>query len=170
LDEYDKVRAKSWKAQEKDKTFIREFTKLTAERGWMRLAFLWYNDVPIACQKWIVCDQRAYIWDVLHDEDYGKHSPGKILSTDVSEYVFDHDKVIEIDFMTGDEPYKKDWTPKRRERKGIMIFNNNSRGQFLSFVITRMLPIIEKNRYLLSAKNKLSEYLRGLPYKNVLIT
>jgi len=160
LDLYDKVRAKSWKAQEKDKTFIREFTKLTAERGWMRLAFLWYNDVPIACQKWIVCDQRAYIWDVLHDEDYGKHSPGKILSTDVSQYVFDHDKVIEIDFMTGDEPYKKDWIPKRRERKGITIFNNSVRGRVLAFLMNNILPIAEKNQYLLSAKNKMSGYFK----------
>ena len=165
LDLYDKVRAKSWKAPEKDRTFIREFTELTAEKGWMRLAFLQYNDVPIACQKWIVCGQKAYIWDVLHDEDYGKHSPGKILSTDVSQYVFDHDKVIEIDFMTGDDPYKKDWTPKRRERKGITIFNNTIKGQLLAFLMTKLLPMIEKNQSILIAKNKLSGYLRKLTHQ-----
>jgi len=160
LDLYEKVRDKSWKAPEKDKTFIREFTKLTAEKGWMRLAFLRYNDAPIACQKWIVCDKIAYIWDVLHDEDYGKHSPGKILSTDISQYVFDHDRVTEIDFMTGDEPYKKDWTPKRRERKGITIFNNSVRGKVLAFLMTRLLPAVEKNQSILSVKNKLSAYLK----------
>jgi len=165
LDLYDKVRAKSWKAPEKDKTFIREFTELTAEKGWMRLAFLLYDDVPIACQKWIVYDQRAYIWDVLHDEDYGKHSPGKILSTDVSQYVFDHDKIIEIDFMTGDDPYKKDWTPKRRERKGITIFNKTLKGQFLAFLMTKFLPVIEKNQSMLRAKNKFSGYLRKLTHQ-----
>jgi CelD/BcsL family acetyltransferase involved in cellulose biosynthesis len=160
LDLYDKVREKSWKAPEKDKTFVREFTKLAAEKGWMRLAFLRYNDVPIACQKWVVCNQIAYIWDVLHDEDYGKHSPGKILSTEISQYVFNHDKVIEIDFMTGDEPYKKDWTPKRRERKGITIFNNTARGKLLAILMTRLLPLVEKNQSMLSAKNKLSGYLK----------
>jgi CelD/BcsL family acetyltransferase involved in cellulose biosynthesis len=165
LDLYDKVRAKSWKAPEKDKTFIREFTKLTAERGWMRFAFLRYNDVPIACQKWIICEQKAYIWDVLHDEDYGKHSPGKILSTDVSQYVFDRDKVIEIDFLTGDEPYKKDWTPKRRERKGITIFNKTLRGQFLSFLMTKFLPVMEKNQSILIAKKKVSGYLKKLSHQ-----
>jgi len=160
LDLYDKVRAKSWKAPEKDKAFIREFTKLTAEKGWMRLAFLQYNNIPIACQKWIVCNQIAYIWDVLHDEEYGKHSPGKILSTDVSQYVFDQDRVTAIDFMTGDEPYKKDWTPKRRERKGITIFNNTAKGKLLAFLMIRLLPLIEKNKLVLLAKNKLSGYLK----------
>jgi CelD/BcsL family acetyltransferase involved in cellulose biosynthesis len=165
LDLYDKVREKSWKAPEKDKTFIREFTKLTAEKGWMRFALFRYNDVPIAGQKWVVCNQIAYIWDVLHDEDFGKHSPGKILSTEISQYVFNHDKVTEIDFMTGDEPYKKDWTPKRRERKGIMIFNNTARGKLLAFLMTRLLPMIEKNQSMLSAKNKLSGYLKQYRHK-----
>jgi len=160
LDLYDKVREKSWKAPEKDKAFIREFTKLVAEHGWLRLAFLQYNDIPIACQKWIVCNQIAYIWDVVHDEEYGKHSPGKILSADVSQYVFDHDRVTEVDFMTGDEAYKKDWTPKRRERKGITIFNNSVRGKGLAFLMTRLLPAVEKNQSILSVKNKLSEYLK----------
>ena len=160
FDLYDKVRAKSWKAPEKDKLFIRDFTKLTAERGWMRLGVLWYNEAPIACQKWIVCNQRAYIWDVLHDEDYNKHSPGKILSSDLSRYAFDHDKVVEIDFMTGDESYKKDWTPKKRHRRHIIIFNDTGRGRALAFLMVKCLPLIEKNQSILKVKNKVSKYLK----------
>ncbi|WP_304511757.1 GNAT family N-acetyltransferase [Desulfobacula sp.] len=161
LDIYDEVRKKSWKAPEKDKVFIREFTKIAAEKGFLRLAFLFYENDPIASQKWIVCHKNAYILDVLHDENYRKYSPGKILSSEISKYVIDYDKVNEIDFMGGDDPYKKDWTPNRRERKGITVFNNTIRGQSLAFLMTKVLPVIEKNQYLLSAKNKISGYLKN---------
>lgn len=160
LDLYNEVRQRSWKAPEKDSPFLREFTKLAATRGWIRLGFLLFDDVPISCQKWIVCNKIAYIWDVLYDENYAKYSPGKILSCEISKHIFDHDNVIEIDFMTGDEPYKKDWAPKRRERRGLTIFNSSFKGQFLAYLMTRALPVLERNQYLLSAKNKILKYVK----------
>jgi CelD/BcsL family acetyltransferase involved in cellulose biosynthesis len=39
------------------------------------------------------------------------------------EYAFDVDRVSEVDYLTGDDPYKKQWMSHRRERWGIMAFN-----------------------------------------------
>jgi CelD/BcsL family acetyltransferase involved in cellulose biosynthesis len=159
LNFYDELRTRSWKEQEKDKSFNRDFIKLAAKHGWLRMAILFYGDVPIALQRWVVCRKIAYIVSVLHDEHYKKYSPGKILSSEISQYVIDHDKVIEIDFMKGDEPYKKYWTPQRRERKGVTIFNHSYRGHFLAFLMTRVLPFIERHQRLTSVRKRLQQYL-----------
>lgn len=157
---YDQMRAKSWKSPEKDREFNRKFTKLATDKGWLRLSILFSGDVPIAYQKWLVCHKKAYIWDLIYDLDYKKYSPGSILSSEICKHVIDNDRVVEIDYLTGDEPYKKAWTPNRRERKSITVFNHNLKGQFFSFLMTTVLPFIEKHPPLLSAKNKLSNYIK----------
>jgi len=45
-------------------------------------------------------------------------------------YVIDMDGVNIVDYVQGDEAYKEDWTPKRRERCGVLIFNNNIKGKY----------------------------------------
>ncbi len=34
-----------------------------------------------------------------------------------------HRIVLDVDYLTGDDPYKKDWMTHRRERWGITAFN-----------------------------------------------
>jgi hypothetical protein len=157
---YDELRDKSWKAPEKDRAFQREFEKLAAEKGWLRFGFLSHGNNPIASQKWIVCNKRAYILAVLYHEEYHKYSPGKILTSEMAKWVIDEDKVVEIDFMRGDDSYKKDWTPNRRERRGITLFNCTIKAQLLAFLMLRALPVIETNQYLLSVKNRFSGFLK----------
>jgi CelD/BcsL family acetyltransferase involved in cellulose biosynthesis len=42
------------------------------------------------------------------------------------EHVIDRDKVSVVDYLTGDDGYKKDWMTHRRERWGIVAFNPRS--------------------------------------------
>jgi hypothetical protein len=158
LNLYDELREKSWKAPERDRDFNRDIAKLASDRGWLRFGFLFFKGIPIASQKWIVHGKTAYIWSLVYDEEFKNFSPGSILSSDICRYVIDQDRVTEIDYLVGDEPYKKFWTPSRRERRGITIFNNNLKGKSLSFLMTELLPYFEKNQYLLSIKNKLADY------------
>jgi CelD/BcsL family acetyltransferase involved in cellulose biosynthesis len=39
------------------------------------------------------------------------------------ERVIDVDGVCEVDFLSGDDDYKRDWMSHRRERHGIVVFN-----------------------------------------------
>ena len=160
LDLYDQLRAISWKSPEKDKQFNRDFAKLAAKKRWLRLSILFSGDIPIASQKWIVSNKTAYIWSLVYDFGYKKYSPGAILSSEICKCVIDRDRVVEIDYMKGDEPYKKYWTPKRRERKGVTIFNHSYRGRFLAFLMATVLPTIEKNKYWISMKNSILAYLK----------
>lgn len=39
------------------------------------------------------------------------------------EHVIDIDRVAEIDYLIGDDLYKRDWVSCRRERRGLIAFN-----------------------------------------------
>ncbi|MRR38333.1 GNAT family N-acetyltransferase, partial [bacterium] len=139
LDVYDVVRAKSWKADERDRDFNRELMHVAAAKGWLRLGILSYDGTPIAVQKWIVADGRAYIYDVLYDEEYKKHSPGKILTSMMFQHAIDDDGVAYVDYLRGDEPYKQEWTPMLRERIGLVAYNRTMSGVLIGFICQKVL-------------------------------
>jgi hypothetical protein len=145
LDVYDEIRARSWKAPERDHIFNREIIRLAAAKGWLRLGILCYNDVPIAGQKWFVSQRRAYIYDVLYDEDYKKYSPGKLLTSSMFQYTIDNDMIVYVDYLRGDEPYKEEWAPSIRDRSGFTVFNNTMKGKLFRLLILWLLPIVRKH-------------------------
>ncbi len=145
LDVYDAVRAKSWKAAETDREFNRELMHVVAGKGWLRLGILSYDGTPIAVQKWIVADGRAYIYDVLYDEEYKKHSPGKILTSMMFQHAIDNDRVAYVDYLRGDEPYKQEWTPSIRNRLGINAYNKSVTGCIAAILMKKILPLVKKN-------------------------
>jgi hypothetical protein len=162
MDLYYTVYHASWKAPEMDPSFHRDLAKLVRGKGWLRLGFLFLDTSPMAAQLWLVCEGVAYIAKLAYDENYKKLIPGVILSSEMMKYVIDIDRVKEIDYLIGDEPYKKDWTPNRRERKGILIFNNNFKGDCLALMMIKAAAVIEKNRYLKQMKRKISRYLNRI--------
>ena len=87
----------------------------------MGVAYL--NDVPIAFQIWIVHRHIASIYKLAYREEHAKLSVGSVLTASMMRYVIDVDKVVEVDYLTGDEAYKQDWMSERRERWGIAGFN-----------------------------------------------
>ena len=97
----------------------------------------------------------------VYDQDYKKYSTGKILTSEIVKFVIDVDKVKAIDYVQGDEGYKRDWTPKRRERIGFLIFNKSFKGTILSFLFTKCLPFCEKNHYMMAVKNILLKSLKN---------
>ena len=165
MDLYYRVYHSSWKAPEMDSTFHRDLAKLAYEKGWLRLGLLLFNEIPIASQLWLVSKRVAYIVKLAYDENYGKFRPGIILTSEMMKYVIDVDGVEEIDYLEGDEPYKKDWTPKRRERRGIFIFNNNFKGQFLAFLMIRGVALIERNKRLNRIRKIFSKYLNRIDHR-----
>ncbi len=50
-------------------------------------------------------------------------SIGTYLTTRIMEHALDVDKVNEVDYLTGDDKYKRDWMSHRRERWGILAIN-----------------------------------------------
>jgi CelD/BcsL family acetyltransferase involved in cellulose biosynthesis len=123
---YERVYGASWKKPEPYPRFSPGLIGMCAERGWLRLGLAWLNGRPIAAQLWIVAGGRAEIYKVAYDEEFKAYSPGTLVTALLMEHAIDVDKVTEIDYLIGDDPYKKTWMSHRRERWGIVAYNTQS--------------------------------------------
>lgn len=123
LSAYERVYHSSWKVEEPFPDFMPGLMKLAVSVNGLRLGVAYLGDKAIAAQIWIVADNTASIFKLAYDEDYKQYSAGTILTTKLMEYVIDVDKVEVVDYLCGDDAYKKDWMSHRRERWGVLIFN-----------------------------------------------
>lgn len=123
MDAYEAVYAKSWKKPEPYPHFVRGWAETCARAGWLRLGVAWVGEVPIAAQFWFVAHRRAYIFKLAYDEEYSKWSAGTVLTAHLMQHALDVDQVVEVDYLTGDDPYKKAWMTQRRERIGLLACN-----------------------------------------------
>jgi len=124
--DYEKIYNSSWKQPEPYPDFIQGLVTLAAERGWLRLGIAYLDNEPVAAQIWIVCSGVASIYKLAYDEKYAKLSAGTILTAKLMEYVIDRDHVRQVDYLTGDDAYKKEWMSARRERWGVIGFNSKT--------------------------------------------
>jgi len=151
---YLDVYERSWKKREAlGQAFLMDWIKSAAAKGWLRLGIVLLNEVAIGIGFGIVHGNCAYFQKTAYDEKYKEIGPGTIWYTEMIRYVIDTDKVETIDFLRGDEEQKKRWLEKKRERRGVLIFNENIKGYLLNFLLRSVLPTINNNYHLKSLKN-----------------
>ena len=121
--DYERIYSSSWKAPENYPEFIPTLMRTCAQAGSLRLGLIYVDGEPAAAQLWIVGGGRATIYKLAYDERFAPLSVGTILTVKLMEHVIDVDRVHEVDFGSGDQSYKKEWLPRRREYWGIMAFN-----------------------------------------------
>jgi len=156
-----KVRDKSWKSKDINAEFLKDFAKLAGTKKWLRFGFALFDGDPIASQIRIVCNNISYFVSTVYDASYNEYSPGSILISEMIKYLIDIDKVIEMDYLYGDERYKKEWLDQKGERKGIYVFNRNYKGWLASFLMIKFLPIVKKIKGLKKIKIILSKRFLG---------
>lgn len=120
---YTRVYLSSWKKPEPHPQFMPGLISTCAAAGTLRLGIVYVDGQPAASQLWIVHNGHALIYKLAYDEQFGELSVGTILSATLFQYVLDVDKVSEVDYLSGDDSYKKDWMSHRRERWGILALN-----------------------------------------------
>lgn len=113
----------SWKEPEPNPRFIPALIETAAREGWLRLGILRLDGRPIAAQLWLVHAGKANIYKLAYVEGFERFSPGSVLTAAMMEHVLEVDRVHEVDYGIGDEPYKRDWMSHRRERVGLIAFN-----------------------------------------------
>lgn len=121
LSDYHRAYSASWKAHEQYRDLLDALAVNLAVPDWTRLAVLYIGNKPAAAQLWFVAQRKASIFRLAYDDDWKRYSPGSILTAYLMQYVIDSDRVEEIDFLSGNEPYKQDWMSERRERWGLMF-------------------------------------------------
>lgn len=120
---YEKVYAASWKVPEPYPLFIPGLIRVCAQMGWLRLGLAFIDGEPAAAQLWIVKDGKAAIYKIAYDQKFRDLSVGSYLTMYLMERVIDGDRVREVDYLSGDDPYKRDWMSHRRELWGILAMN-----------------------------------------------
>lgn len=131
IEAYQRVYGTSWKVPEPYPCFMPGLIRMLEKNGWLRLGIATLDGKPVAAQVWIVAYGRAYIYKLAYDEGYKSLSAGSLLSAMLMKHVLDLDKVSEVDYLTGDDAYKAAWMSDRRERWGLVAYNQKTARGFL---------------------------------------
>ncbi|MBV8167969.1 MAG: GNAT family N-acetyltransferase [Alphaproteobacteria bacterium] len=123
IDAYEAVYRASWKGHEPYPRFSAAFIRACAEARCLRLGLVHVGDTPAAAQIWVVWNGRATLCKLAHDERFKPLSVGTVLTWRMMAHVLDADRVREVDFGRGDDPYKALWMSQRREHWGLLAFN-----------------------------------------------
>jgi CelD/BcsL family acetyltransferase involved in cellulose biosynthesis len=135
---YERIYAASWKHPEPHPRFVPSLVRYLSERGWLRMGFVRLENEPVAAQIWAVKDGIASIFKLAYDERFAQVSAGSVLTAHLMRHVIDVDRVHTVDYLTGDDAYKRDWMSRRRERVGVRAHRRKSwRGQ-LALLSTRI--------------------------------
>jgi len=134
--DYQRIYAASWKPAEDFPELVPALIRLAAEFGALRLGIYYIDGMPAAAQVWTLWNCRAVIHKLAHDRRFDNLSLGTLLTMEMVERALADDRPREITLGRGDDPYKKLWLPKRRERWGITAANPWTR-RGLSFGLKR---------------------------------
>ena len=125
---FEDVYARSWKEPEPFPDFNASFMHAAAAMGILRLGVLRQGETPIAVQYWVVTGNETTrrtgsVLKLAHDEAFKPISPGTVLTALMIRSLLEKDGVTELDFGRGDDPYKRQWVGRRRQRIGLIIAN-----------------------------------------------
>jgi hypothetical protein len=120
---YEQVHQASWKPPEPYPAFMAGLIRTGLAAGIVRLGLLWLDGKPAAAQLWLVASRRATIFKLSYDAHCQSVSPGSILTRHMMAEALDAGGFDEIDFGRGDDAYKRDWLPLRRQRWGLAAYD-----------------------------------------------
>ncbi|MET0012477.1 MAG: GNAT family N-acetyltransferase [Sedimenticola sp.] len=148
--EFEHVYENSWKNKEPYPEFIKRIALEFSKKSSTRLGILYIDNQPVAACLWFINNSVASIYKLAYIEEFKALSVGTILSAEITKYVINNDSITIIDYLTGDDPYKRDWMSTRRERWGIIAYN---RKTLIGMILALRYIIVSKLKKLYNLRN-----------------
>ncbi|MGE3569040.1 MAG: GNAT family N-acetyltransferase [Gammaproteobacteria bacterium] len=115
---YETVYVASWKSAERSPAFIRRVMSALAAHGIVNLGVLTVDGMPAAAQLWVRIGRTWAVFKLAYDPRFADYSVGTILTAHVIEGFFAAGAFDALDFLSGDDAYKRDWMAERRQHWG----------------------------------------------------
>lgn len=116
----------SWRKPEPFPEFLPSLMRSAAEQGWLRLIIIDLDDEPAAAQLWLHAESVASIYKVAYREKYAPFSLGTILTARMIEQALGEPGIDSIDFLSGDDPYKRNWMSHRKVFYSLRAHNRST--------------------------------------------
>jgi CelD/BcsL family acetyltransferase involved in cellulose biosynthesis len=115
-------------SQEDTKCFYTAIARWAAGRGWLRLAFLYLDDRPIAGDYALLQRGAWYSLKAGYDEEFGSFGPGALLLRDELVHCFDDPRVARFELLGHNDSFKASWADRIVERRWVQAFGRQPRG------------------------------------------
>lgn len=139
---YEDIYRESWKPEEGSMSFLRSFAEREGAARRLRIGMAYAEGVPVAAQVWTVEAGTAFIHKLAYRTDAKALSPGSVLSSALFRHVIETDKVDMVDYGTGDDAYKRDWTEEVRPRFRLEMFRPKSPRNWPALVKTGLRRLV----------------------------
>ena len=135
LDEAFKIEAASWKGtahtallyDPSRAAFFREYARLAAARGRLRILLLHLGGQPAAMQIAVEFRQALWLLKIGYDAHFAACSPGQILMHDAIAYAA-RQQLKSFEFLGSIAPWTDAWTKEHRACASALIYPHTFRG------------------------------------------
>ncbi len=107
-------------AESANRSFHLDVANAFAEKGWLSLFFLTFNDEPVSCIYCYEYNKKLYFYLSGFDPEYAYYRPGHLTFKYIIKYGIEKG-LKEFDFLRGNETYKSLWGTKIRRNLEFRI-------------------------------------------------
>lgn len=126
--------------------YRRFFMKLLPEasrREWLTIALMEVDGRPVSYYLGFRYNGRFYLYSTSHLSDFRKLGVGKFLMMRVFQEYW-QSGCHEIDFLRGDEPYKREWTKEVRQNQRLIVYDRSIGSRLKFWFRFVVLPNVER--------------------------
>jgi CelD/BcsL family acetyltransferase involved in cellulose biosynthesis len=125
-----------------NRTFHLDVANAFAEKDWLALFFLTFNDEPVSCIYGYEYNKKLYFYLSGLNPEYAKYRPGHLAIKNLIRYGMEKG-LKEFDFLRGNEPYKTLWGTKIRRNLEFRIPKRTFRAKLYNWTVNNsVLPYI----------------------------
>lgn len=114
------------------KSFHLEVANVFANKGWLALFFLTFNDKPVSTVYAYEYNGKLYAYLSGFDPKYSRYRPGHLAFKNLIKYGIQK-KLKELDFLRGDEEYKTRWGTNIRNNFEYRIPKKGLKSKFFNW-------------------------------------